>query len=765
MSQAIRRAAVIGSGTMGAQIAAHLTNAGIPTLILDIPATEGKDKNAIVKAGVERARKAKPAAFMAADRAHLLTLGNTEDDFAKLGEVDWIIEAVFEKLDVKHELWERVEKVAAPHAIISSNSSGIPMAMQIEGRSDSFKARFVGAHFFVPPRYLYLLELIPTPHTTSQTLATLREFGDKVLGKGIVIANDVPGFVANRIGVYSLMQCMKAMNQYGLTPNEVDVLTGTLIGRPKSATFRTADLSGIDVLANVANGLAATTGEDFALPPIISAMLEKKLLGEKTKAGFYKADKSSGKRTILTLNFDTLEYEDRGKVTIKATEEIKKLDSASARHKALMSLEGKYGDFMRVTTYDMLHYACEKVGVVASDYREIDNGLKWGFAWELGPFEIIDILGHQAVADAFVGMGKTIPAILSERIASGEKFYPETQPSTTMHGAIVLKDLKRDATKIIKKNSGASLVDLGDGIALLEFHSKMNALGDEAVNMGIWAQKNLGQNFEGLVVGNNGENFSAGANLAAILGGAQAGEFDEINIAIKRFQKFTVGMRYAPFPVVVAPFNLALGGGCEIQLWSDAVQASAELYTGLVEMGVGLIPAGGGTTEMLIRFAQQLHPEANPFEAPKRAFMMIAMAKVSTSALEAREMGILRANDGITMNRARVIQAAKERALTLAKDYVIPTPRTVTVLGESAYANLVQAAWSMREANQITDYDLHLAKSLARILSGGLLNRKETVSEDYLLDLEREVFLSLCGQRKTQERIASILTKGKPLRN
>jgi len=767
MAHRIRRAAVIGSGVMGAAIAAHLTNAGIPTLLLDIVPNEGTDRYAIVKAGLEKVTKAKPAAFMSKERAGLIQIGNLEDDIAKLSEVDWIIEAAVENLDIKRQLWEKVEAHAAPTAIISSNSSGIPMTLQVEGRSQSFKERFIGAHFFNPPRYLYLLELIPTNDTKPEIIEELRYFGDRILGKGIVLAKDVPGFVGNRIGVYSLMQAVRVMFEMNLTPDYVDALTGPLIGRPKSATFRTADISGLDVLKSVASNLGKATGEDFAVPAFVETMVEKGLLGEKTKQGFFKATKDeNGKRKILTLNLSTFEYEDRGKVKVPEVESIKGLATAAERTKALLALDGTVGEFMRRVTYPMLHYAASKVGVVADSFVEIDNGLKWGYGWELGPFEIFDILGIKEVAAEFAKQGQPIPAIVQEHLDKGKNtFYDTTKPTPRAEGVIILSDVKKDKARIVKSTMDASLVDIGDGVLLLEFHSKMNSLGEGAISMAKEALTIVPAGFAGLVVGNQGENFSAGANLAMVMMMAQAKQWDALDNAMKEFQGMTSGFRYAPFPVVAAPFNLALGGGCEISIYADAIQAHAELYMGLVEIGVGLLPAGGGTTEMLIRFTEQLHPEAEPFEAVKRAFQLIATAKTSTSALEARSLGFLRPSDAITMNRERVIADAKKRVLELAPGYVPPTKRMVKVLGEAAYANLAMAAWAMHEAKQITEYELHLAKTVAKVLSGGTQNFVTTVSEDHLLALEREGFLQLAGQPKTQERIMSTLTTGKPLRN
>jgi 3-hydroxyacyl-CoA dehydrogenase len=766
MSTTIRRAAVIGSGTMGAAIAAHIANAGIPVLMLDIPAKEGADRNAIGKAGLDRALKAKPESFMSKDRARLITVGNTEDDIAKLADVDWVVEAVLEDLSIKRQLWENVEKYISPTAIISSNSSGIPMHLQIEGRSDSFRKRFIGAHFFTPPRYLHLLELIPTPETDAQVTENLRHFGDHLLGKGTVLANDVPGFVANRIGVYSMMQSMNIMIEMGLTPDVVDVLTGPILGRASSATFRTADLSGIDIMYHVTNGLKEATGEDFVLPEIINKMMAAKLLGEKTKQGFYKASKDeSGKRKILTLNFDTMEYEDRGRVKIAELDKIKE-KPLHDRITIALALQDANGEYLRRTTYEMIYYAALNVGVVADSYVDIDNGLKWGFGWEIGPFELCDVLGIGMVVAELEKMDKKIPAILTEKLQKGEKFYPDDQSVSHAPGTFFIADVRRNKKSVVKGMDNASLVDIGQGVMLLEIHTKMNVITQDVSELMHQALELIPKHgFAGLLIGNQGEHFCAGANILTIAMASQAGQYDMLETEMHKLQSAIRALRYAPFPVVSAPFNLTLGGGVELTMVADECVAGAELYMGLVEMGVGLIPAGGGTTELLWRFNQQLHPEAEPFEAVKRAFQTISLAKTSTSALDAQELGLLLPTDTIVMNRDRILADAKRRVLELAVEYVPPLPRRIRVMGEAAYANLCMAVWSMQEAKYISEYDAHLAKMLGKVLSGGTQNFATEVSEEYMHKLEVEVFMSLCGEKKTQERIMSMLTTGKPLRN
>ncbi|MCS7082717.1 MAG: 3-hydroxyacyl-CoA dehydrogenase NAD-binding domain-containing protein [Bacteroidetes bacterium] len=769
MSHRIRKAAVIGAGTMGAQIAAHLANAGVPTLLLDLPASEGSDRNAVARAGLQRALQLKPAAFMHADRQRLVAIGNTEDDLERIREADWIVEAIVEDLEAKRALWARLEPFVGSQAIVSSNSSGIPMHRQLEGRSEAFRRRFLGTHFFNPPRYLYLLELIPTPDTDPEALRRMRLFGERILGKGVVIAKDVPGFIANRIGVYGLAQAMRAMLELGLSPDVVDFLTGPLIGRPKSATFRTADLTGLDVLYRVARDLEQATGDPgFALPEVVQRLLERGWLGEKTTQGFYKrVQDESGKRCILTLNLQTLEYEDRGKVRLPELEPIQQLADTAARIRALLRLEGPLGEFMRRTTYGLLHYAARQYGVVSDAIEDIDNALKWGFGWEYGPFELYDLLGLDAVAEVFAALGWEVPPIVQEHLRASRPFYAPAGPSPRPRELILLGALKRNGAAIVRQSAGASLLDIGDGVALLEFHSKANAIGEDALRMVQVALEVVPQHFLGLVIGNQGEHFSAGANLALILMMAQEGDWDELELAVRQFQRASMSLRYAPFPVVAAPFGLTLGGGAEVVLHADRVQAHAELYMGLVETGVGLIPAGGGTKELLFRFSEELaaYPEADPFEAVRRAFQLIALAQTSGSALEARAMGFLRDGDRITMNRYRLITDAKARVLELAPDYMPPAPnRTIRALGAEALGNLYYGAWQLRQAGRITEHELLLARTLAYVLCGGD-GSPRTVTEQDILDLEREAFLKLLGTRKTQERIAYTLKTGKPLRN
>ncbi len=769
----IRKIGVVGAGTMGAGIAALAASAGVPVVLLDIPA-DGDDPNAIVKKGLERAMKARPAAFMAKERARLIEIGNTRDDLEKLGDVDWVVEAIIEKPEPKQELFARLEAILKPEAIVSTNTSGIPMKILTEGRSEGFRKRFLGTHFFNPPRYLHLLEIIPTPDTDPGVIAAIEAFGDRILGKGIVRAKDVPGFVANRLGVYGMVQAVRLMEEFGLTIDEVDALLGPLVGRPKSAVFRTADLTGLDVLRHVASGLAEATGEDFALPEWVEKLVAMGRLGEKTKAGFYKKE---GK-AIFTLDPQTLEYRPKEKPRIPGYAEIKD-KPLPERLKAVLELPEKYGAFMKKLFAVTTHYTLEKAEAIAYDIVAIDRAMRWGFGWELGPFEQMDAVGVDTVRALLTEFGFAEPELLAKAEGSfyktqdGQKRYlafdGSYQPLAPVPGALVIAEAKSEG-RVVKENKEASLVDIGDGVLLLEFHSKVNTVGEGILSLTDWALGYIErEGLVGLVVGNDDPRaFSAGANLGLIAMLIQEGDWDELDLAVRSFQRATMGLKYAPFPVVVAPFGLTLGGGAEYVLHADEVVAHAELYMGLVEVGVGLIPAGGGTKELLFRFSEDLkpYPEADPFEAAKRAFGLIAMAQTSTSALEAKNLGYLRGSDRVVMNRDRLIAEAKRRVLELAPGYVPPVrgQRRIVALGAEALGNLKYAAWQFREAGQITDHELKIANELAYVLSGGDGPPRE-VSEDDILDLEREAFLKLAGTKKTLERVLHTLKTGKPMRN
>ncbi|MGM8836794.1 MULTISPECIES: 3-hydroxyacyl-CoA dehydrogenase/enoyl-CoA hydratase family protein [Thermus] len=761
----IKKVGVIGAGTMGSGIAALVISAGIPVVLLDIPGQD--DRNGPAKQGLERALKSKFPAFMDKDLAAYIEVGNIEDDLDKLKDCDWVVEAIVEKVEPKQALYARLESVLHPEAIVSSNTSSIPMRVLLEGRSEGFKRRFLGTHFFNPPRYLHLLEIIPTPETDADVVAAIRRFGERVLGKGVVLAKDSPGFIANRLGVYGMVQAMRLMEKHGLTIDEVDALTGSLLGRPNSATFRTADLTGLDVLKLVAEELAEATGEDFRLPGWFYQLVERGLLGDKTGAGFYK--KVEGER--YTLDYTTLEYRPRQKLELPELGALKD-KPLEERLRGAQQLPGKYGAFLKELFALTAHYTVSKAPEIAYDLVGVDQALEWGFGWEEGPFKNMDALGLDYVRQVFRELGLEEP----DWIRGHGRFYLNGtflgfdgayHPLPSRPDIIQLKPLKREG-RVLHSTSEASILDLGDGVLLLEFHSKMNAIGEGILRTLEKALRTVETgDYLGLVIGNEDPRaFSAGANLALILSLAQEGDWAELKRATYFFQQATKAIRYAPFPVVVAPFGLTLGGGAEFMLHADHVQAHAELYTGLVEAGVGLLPAGGGTKEMLLRFTKELSgfAQADLFEGVRRAFELIATAKVATSALEAKKFGFLRDRDGITMNRDFLIADAKRKVLELAVDYRPPLPSKITVLGDEALGNLKYAVWQFREAGEITDHEVKIGQEIAWVLSGGGGPRRE-VTEDFLLELEREAFVRLLGTRKTQERIAYTLKTGKPLRN
>ncbi len=794
----IRKAAVLGAGVMGAQIAAHVANAGIPCLLLDIAPQEltpeetakgltlesSAVRNRISNAGLEAAKKAKPAAFMSPESALLISTGNFEDDLPKLKDCDWIVEAIVEKLAPKKSLYERVEPHLHPEAIITSNTSGIPMQLLTEGRSEQFRQRFLGTHFFNPPRYLHLMELITTPETSPEVACFMAGFFDRVLGKGVVYAKDTPGFVANRIGNFAMLDAINVMIEMGLTTEEIDELTGTLIGHAKSASFRTIDVVGLDVAYHVANGLYAGLPNDekresFKPPAFLTKMFENKILGDKTKGGFYK---KVGK-DILTLDLNTFEYRPQQKASFESVAKIKKIDSLPERLKALVNSDYQAGKFIWRTMSEAFIYAANRIPEIADNIVEIDNAMKWGFAHEMGIFECWDAVGLNDSVAKFKAEDRTLPVNIEAMVAAGHISFYRTEngikqffdfasnaykPVNVPVGVTILKSLK-DSNKVIKANESASLIDLGDGVACLEFHSKMNSLSPEIVQMVGISIHEVSKNFVGLVVGNQGANFTVGANIYNLLLGAQAGRWDEVEAGVKAFQDMTMSLRYSPKPVVVAPFQMTLGGGCEMTLHSDRAVAAAETYIGMVEVGVGLLPGGGGTKEMALRASDAVAdtPALDQFEILKQSFELIAMGKVSTSAAEAKHWGILRDVDRIVMNTDRLIEEAKETVLALANSgYVQPQPRQdVLVLGEPALTKFKLGVHMMKRGGYISDHDGLIAVKIAEVLAGGNLTRATRVSEQYLLDIEREAFVSLAGTQATQERIGYMLKTGKPLRN
>lgn len=761
----IKKVGVVGSGTMGGAIAALSASAGVLVVLLDIPGTE--DKLEFVKKGLERQLKAKPASFMDPGRASLIELGST-DELAKLKDCDWIVEAIIEKVEPKQALFARLEQVA-PKAIVSSNTSGIPMKTLLEGRAEAFRKRFLGTHFFAPVRYLHLLELIPTPDTDAAVLETMRKFGERILGKGTVICKDAPGFIANRLGVFGMSLAMRLMTSEGLTIDEVDALTGPLVGRPRSATFRTGDISGLDVLKLVSTELAHTTGEDFAMPDWVENLIAQNNLGEKTGAGFYK---KVGK-DILTYDYQTGEYRPQQELRTEEIAAIKDLPLAE-RLQRVSELPGKYGAFARKLFLTNAHYALEKAQEIAYDIVSVDRALEWGFAWEQGPFKNMDAVGLDTLRKGFAELGLSEPELLKNAQGSFYKqgkylgFDGQYHPIPAEEGVIRLSNIK-SAGKTLLESKEYALLDLGGGVALFENRAKMGTLGEGPVS-GLhkaldWVEAS---GYEGLVISHEDpRTFSAGANLALVIMAVQEGAWDEMELAARRFQQTATRLRRSLFPVVSAPFGLTLGGGAEFSLHSSAIQAHTELYMGLVEVGVGLLPGGGGTKEMLFRFTSELAaygPEADLFEGVKRAFQMIMLAQTSTSALEARNMGFLRASDGISMNRDRLIADAKRRVLFMAPDYVPQIPMKIRALGATGIGNLRYALWQFKEAGQASEHDLLIGNQVAYVLCGGDGPAREVTEQD-ILDLEREGFLKLLGTKKTQERIAHTLKTGKPLRN
>lgn len=766
----IRSIGVVGAGTMGSGIAALAASAGIPVVLLDVPGERDRDEPA--RRGLERALKAKPPAFMDAGRRRLIEIGNTEDDLDLLAGCDWVIEAVIEQPGPKQDLFARLEPILAARAIVSSNTSGIPMQILTAGRGAGFRQRFLGTHFFNPPRYLHLLEIIPTAETDPAAVDAIESFADLVLGKGVVRAKDVPGFIGNRLGVYGMLQAIRLMEQTGLTIDEVDALTGPLIGRPRSATFRTADITGLDVLQHVADGLSAATGEDYGLPAWVRALVEQGRLGEKSGAGFYRREG----RDILTLDPATMEYQPRSEVRSPELDAVGRLPLPE-RLGRLMDLPGQHGAFLRHLFLTTSHQTLTLAPELAWDILAVDHALEWGFGWEMGPFRQMDAVGLGAVRDGLREEGLDEPALLQ---AAGDRFYPTEEGRDVMRafdgslvplperpGVVRLADLK-SAGRTIRTGDDASLLDLGDGVVMLELHSKMNTLGEgtfAVLRDGLELVEQHG--YAGLVIGSDDARaFSAGANLVPIAGLVQQGKWDELERLVDGFQQATMSLRRAPFPVVSAAFGLTLGGGAEVAMHSDRVQAAAELGMGLVEFGVGLIPAGGGTKELLFRFTEELEPyiEADPFEAVRRAFMLIALAQTSTSALEARQLGFLRPVDRITMNRDRLIGDARAAVLALAPGYVAPADRRIRALGREALGNLRVAVWTFVEAGQASEHDALIGEKLAWVLAAGDGSPRE-VSEQDILDFEREAFLSLLGTEKTQQRIGHMLQTGKPLRN
>jgi 3-hydroxyacyl-CoA dehydrogenase len=801
MKRTIQKVAVLGSGVMGSRIACHFANIGCEVLLLDIVPKEPSDaekaknlttesravRNRIVNEALQFALKSNPSPIYKKEFAGRINTGNFEDDMPKIAGSDWVIEVVVENLDIKKKVYEQVEKFRKPGTLITSNTSGIPIHLLTEGRSEDFKDQFCGTHFFNPPRYLKLLEIIPTPHTKPEVISFLLEYGEKFLGKTMVLCKDTPAFIANRVGVYGIMALFHLVEKMDLTVEEVDKLTGPVLGRPKSATFRTGDVVGLDTLVNVANGLKQGLPKDeanplFVLPDYLKKMVENKWLGDKTGQGFYKKVKNKeGKSEILALDLKTLEYKPQQKVKFATLELTKPIDNLKDRVKVLVSGKDKAGDFYRAIFAGLFQYVSNRIPEISDELYRIDDAMKAGFGWDLGPFEYWDAIGVKESMALMEQMKLPPNQWVTDMLAAGNtsfykiengvrKFYDISSktykviPGTEQ---FISLDVIR-ATKTVWKNSGTTLTDLGDGILNLEFHTKMNTIGGEVLQGINKAIEIAEKDYRGLVISNEGANFSAGANVGMIFMMAAEQEWDELHMAVRMFQNTTMRIRYSSIPVVVAPHNLTLGGGCEICLHADKVVAHAETYIGLVEFGVGVIPGGGGTKEFAVRLSDSLHEGDVELNTFRDKFLTIGQAKVSTSAHEAFELGIFRKGiDRVVMSRQRQLTEAKAACLEMAEaGYTQPARRKdIRVLGNQALGLVYVGANSMYSGNYMSEHDLKISQKLGYVIAGGDLSEPTRVSEQYLLDLEREAFVSLCTERKTMERLHSIINGGKVLRN
>ncbi|MBL0741761.1 3-hydroxyacyl-CoA dehydrogenase/enoyl-CoA hydratase family protein [Chryseolinea lacunae] len=799
MKRSIRKVAVLGSGVMGSAIACHFANIGCQVLLLDMAPKELTDeekakglaldskavKNRIVQSSFDRSVKSNPGPLYSKKFASRVTLGNFTDDLAKIKDYDWTIEVVVENLDIKKKMYEEVEKYRKPGTLITSNTSGIPIHLMAEGRSDDFKKHFCGTHFFNPPRYLKLLEIIPTSHTDPEITKFLMHYGDLFLGKTTVLCKDTPAFIANRVGVFAIMKVVDSMNKLDLNIDEVDKLTGPVIGRPKSATFRTSDLVGLDTLikvsSNLYNGLPNDEGRQyFKLPDVVLKMEQNKWLGDKTAQGFYKKTKNAkGETEILTLDLKTLEYKTKAKAKFATLETTKTIDNLKDRFKVLLAGKDKAGDFYRDSFYGLFQYASNRIPEIADELYKIDDAVCAGFGWELGPFETWDAVGVEKAVQEMATAGFKPNPWVTEMLAAGNKsFYKveggqrkyydiPTKSYKVIPGKeefIILENLKDN---VIWKNAESKVTDLGDGVINFAWHSKSYTLGSSVIE-GLNKAIDLAEkDYKGLVIGHQGADFSLGANLGLVFMYAIEQEYDEIDFMVRQFQNSVMRIRYSSVPVVVCPQGRTLGGGCEMTMHADIAQAAAETYIGLVEVGVGLIPGGGGTKEFTKRVSDALEDGDVELNALQNAFMNIATAKVALSAEEAREMGVLRTKDRISVNKDRQLLDGKAAALELFDaGYTMPTPaKNIKVQGRAGMALFMAGVQGMRMGNFISDHDQKIALKIANVMCGGDLTSPQEVSEQYLLDLEREAFVSLTGEKKTLERIQSILTGGKPLRN
>lgn len=754
----VKKVAVLGAGTMGSQIAAHFANASVPSLLFDMPG--------LAKAGIERLQKLEPAPLFDSSLSSLIEPLEFGKDFERLKTADWIIEAVIEDLTVKRSLLQSILPHIREDAVVTSNTSGLPLSTIAAEMPPQFRRRWLGTHFFNPPRYLKLLELIPVADTDPVIAQKIADFADKFLGKGIVYAKDTPNFIANRLGTYGALSILRVMIEDGYTIEEVDALTGPVIGHPKTGTFRLFDLVGIDILAYVAKNLYQNAPHDeqreiFNFPPLIQEMLSRGWLGNKSGQGFYK--KEAGQ--ILVLDYNSMEYRPQQKVNLSSLELVRSMDNPVQRINALIYSKDRAGTFLWKTTAGLLAYAANRIPEISDDILNVDQAMKWGFNWSHGPFELWDAIGLPKSVQKMREEGRKLPSWLDSLLTQPEPAFYKTSKAPSREGVMLLTPWKQEHG-VLKKNAGASLIDLGDGVACLEFHSKMNAIGADTMQMMRSALEIVEKDFEGLVIGNQGENFSVGANLMLLLLEAQEGNWDDLNRTVKAFQQLAMSLRYSPKPVVAAPFGLALGGGCEISMAADAIHSASELYIGLAEVGVGLIPAGTGSKEIYVRNITKMPAGADPLPYLRQAFETIALAKISRSAVDAKKLGYLSDSDTFSMNTDRLIEDVKSRALQMAKTYRASQPRNdILMTGKAGYAYLQAGIYLMKEAGYISDYDANIGEKIAWVLTGGDFTEPVRVNEQFLLDLEREAFLSLLGERKTQERIQHMLKTGKPLRN
>jgi 3-hydroxyacyl-CoA dehydrogenase len=802
MLSSIKRAAVLGAGVMGSAIAAHLANAGIPAYLLDIvppDLTEEDQRKGLTREspifrdrlaarGLETALKASPAAFFSPKDARLITIGNIEDHLGWLAQADWIIEAVAEQLGVKQAVFAKVEAHRKPGSLISSNTSGIPIRALAEGRSREFRQHFLGTHFFNPPRYMRLLELIPGPETLPEVMQEMAKFGERTLGKGIVFAKDTPNFIANRIGTFGLFTVMRIMIEGDYSVEEVDRLTGSAIGRPKTATLRTADLVGLDTVAHIASNIAQALSDDaersaYVIPPFLKELVKRGWVGEKAGQGFYKRIKGKEGSEILALDYKTMEYRPQRKVSFPSLDVTQGIEDPPERLRALAYADDRAGRFVWQVLRDTLSYAAQRVPEIADDIVSVDRAMKWGFGWELGPFEIWDALGVERAGKRMEQEGRTHPPLVLKLLASGDaSFYRREagqryafdpaagkKVEVQERPEIILLPALHERERVVARNPGASLIDLGDGVACLEFHSKSNTIGPDIVQMMRTSLELCAERFDALVIGNQGRHFCVGANLMALLFEAQDENWDEIDLMVRAFQDASMAIKTFDKPVVAAPFAMTLGGGCEVCLHTAKIRAAAETYIGLPEVGVGLIPAGGGCKEMLLRSMEGIPAEVEVDLLPffRHAFETIAFGKVSTSAKDAQRLGYLRPTDRFAMNQDRLLYEAKQTALAMvAEGYAPSRPRDdIKVLGERAIAAAETQLYNMKSGSYISDHDELIAKKLAGVLAGSRVTPGTIVTEQYLMNLEREAFLSLCGERKSQERMQHMLATGKPLRN